>query len=187
MNEKTLVSAAITACVAQLVEQRIRNAQVAGSSPVASSIDPSEKSEGFLLYLSKFTHAYGPYRRAGCPHPAVSLDFSPPKSESFLFSPSKTGGIGGLRAARPTGFGRDFEKRCISPALRVPGGITLTPLPSAPRRRRQRTASVPLFRRRCATACPRAPDRRRARYRTRAAPCPPARWSAAGAPCTARR
>ena len=122
MNEKTLVLAAITACVAQLVEQRIRNAQVAGSSPAASSIDPSEKSEGFLLYLSKFTHAYGPYRRAGCPQkvncsaaareatlgcPAVSLDFSPPKSESFLFSPSKTGGIGGLRAARPTGFGRD--------------------------------------------------------------------------------
>ena len=42
-----------SANVAQLVEQRIRNAQVAGSSPAASSIDPSEKSEGFLLYLSK--------------------------------------------------------------------------------------------------------------------------------------
>ena len=157
---------------------------------------------GTFAYLSKFTHAYGPYRRAGCPQkvncsaaareatlgcPAVSLDFSPSKSESFLFSPSKTGGIGGLRAARPTGFGRDFEKRCISPALRVSGGITLTPLPSAPRRRRQRTASVPPFRQRCATACPRAPDRLRARYRKQSAPCRPARWSAAGAPCTARR
>ena len=51
MNEKTLVSAAITACVAQLVEQRIRNAQVAGSSPAASSIDPSDFSEGFLLFI----------------------------------------------------------------------------------------------------------------------------------------
>ena len=41
------------ACVAQLVEQRIRNAQVAGSSPAASSMKPviSKEITGFLYFL----------------------------------------------------------------------------------------------------------------------------------------
>ena len=47
--------------------------------------------------------------------------------------------------------------------------------------------TLPLSRQRCATACPRAPDRRRARCRTRSAPCLPGRWSAADAPCSAPR
>ena len=42
------------ACVAQLVEQRIRNAQVAGSSPAASSTKKpviSKEITGFLYFL----------------------------------------------------------------------------------------------------------------------------------------
>ena len=54
MNEKTLVSAAITACVAQLVEQRIRNAQVAGSSPAASSrVLPKFRRDFYFSYMYK--------------------------------------------------------------------------------------------------------------------------------------
>lgn len=44
------------ACVAQLVEQRIRNAQVAGSSPAASSIKPrlsNEKTGFFVIFLPR--------------------------------------------------------------------------------------------------------------------------------------
>ena len=44
------------ACVAQLVEQRIRNAQVAGSSPAASSILTPffERKTGFFATLFRY-------------------------------------------------------------------------------------------------------------------------------------
>ena len=47
------------ACVAQLVEQRIRNAQVAGSSPAASSKKPviSKEITGFLLFSNKLSES----------------------------------------------------------------------------------------------------------------------------------
>ena len=46
----------IFACVAQLVEQRIRNAQVAGSSPAASSTKPviSKEITGFVYFLGHY-------------------------------------------------------------------------------------------------------------------------------------
>ena len=53
------------ACVAQLVEQRIRNAQVAGSSPAASSTKtPSfrEEGRGFCYF---FGYLILPNRRVG--------------------------------------------------------------------------------------------------------------------------
>ena len=53
---KLLANNFISACVAQLVEQRIRNAQVAGSSPAASSTKPviSKEIAGFLYFLEGF-------------------------------------------------------------------------------------------------------------------------------------
>lgn len=68
--------------------------------------------------------------------------------------------------------------------MSVPAPATLLPARLRPCRT---PATLPPFLQRCATACPRAPGRRRARYRTRAAPCPPGRWSAADAPCSAPR
>ena len=197
MNEKTLVSAAITACVAQLVEQRIRNAQVAGSSPATSSRVLPKFRRDFCfsyMYKSKRGSVGTLVRRRAFRRPtARRAALRPEMSSAFVMrrspvrvrpqAPESFRNFGGTFAFLFPIFRSCREKgdrtACLSPA-------PATLLPARPRPCRT-PATLPPFRQRCATACPRAPGRRRARYRTRAAPCPPGRWSAADAPCSAPR